>query len=189
MEISKTALDGVLVLTPTRFSDDRGFFAETWNRAMFAAAGLHYDFVQDNHSFSRDAGTVRGLHYQSHPRAQDKLVRVLRGRIIDVAVDIRVGSPTFAHWISEELTAGNGKQLLVPKGFLHGFATLESQTEVAYKVTDIYAPECDGSIRFDDPVLAIDWGLGGVKPVLSVKDAKSPSFADFVSPFTYRLTS
>lgn len=185
MDVTKTALDGVLVLIPGRFRDDRGYFSESWNRRALANAGIDLDFVQDNHSFSSEAGTVRGLHYQRPPHAQDKLVRVLSGRIIDVVVDVRIGSPSFGKAISEELSAENGKQLLVPKGFLHGFATLEANTEVAYKVTDYYAPDCDGSVRFDDPVLGIDWRLGDVRPMLSAKDAVAPTFAGFASPFRY----
>jgi dTDP-4-dehydrorhamnose 3,5-epimerase len=184
MDITKTALESVLVLTPRRFSDDRGFFSETWNRKLLETAGIALDFVQDNHSRSVSAGTIRGLHYQRPPHAQDKLVRVLRGRILDVAVDVRRNSPDFGRWVSVELSAENGKQLLVPKGFLHGFATLEADCEVAYKVTDYYAADCDGSIRFDDPDLAIDWQLGPLMPVLSSKDVKAPSFAAFESPFT-----
>jgi dTDP-4-dehydrorhamnose 3,5-epimerase len=186
MQIETTRLDGVLILTPKRFADDRGFFSETWNKKQLATAGIEVDFVQDNHSFSAERGTVRGLHYQKPPHAQDKLVRVLVGGIIDVAVDVRSGSPTYGQSVSVELSADNGKQLLVPKGFLHGFATLVANTEVAYKVSDFYAPDCDGSIRFDDPDLNIDWKLAGFAAVLSAKDAKALPFAAFQSPFTYR---
>lgn len=144
-------------------------------------AGFDLDFVQDNHSYSADVGTVRGLHYQAPPHAQDKLVRCSRGAIFDVAVDVRVGSRTFGQWVGVELTAENGKQLFVPKGFLHGFVTREPDTEVQYKVTDIYAPECDGSVRWDS--LGINWGVRA--PVLSEKDAAAPSFDDWQSPFTW----
>lgn len=149
-----------------------------------ADIGLDIDFVQDNHSMSRVTGTLRGLHYQRPPHAQDKLVRCTRGAIFDVAVDIRRGSPTFGQWVGVDLTAANGKQLLVPKGFLHGFVTRLPDTEVQYKCSDIYAPDCDGGIRWDDPTIGIDWGLSG-EPVLSGKDKVAPLLADFVSPFEW----
>lgn len=182
MQIEKTAIDGVVVLVPARFGDDRGWFCETWNASRMAAHGYDIAFVQDNHSLSTEAGTVRGLHYQSAPHAQDKLVRCSRGSILDVAVDARLGSASYGKWVSVELTPENGKQLLVPKGFLHGFVTRLPMTEVQYKCSDIYAKECDGAVRWDDPDLAIDWQLDGA-PVLSAKDAVAPLFADFVSPF------
>ncbi len=185
MEINTTAIEGVLVVTANKYGDDRGYFSETWNQNRFDGAGIKLNFVQDNQSYSATQGTIRGLHFQSPPHAQDKLVRVVSGRIIDVAVDIRQGSPTFAHWVSEELSAENGKQLFVPKGFLHGFATLEPNSQVIYKVTDYYAPECDCSIRFDDPILRIDWQLAGLSPILSAKDNVAPGFADFISPFIF----
>ena len=149
-----------------------------------ATAGIDLDFVQDNQSLSATKGTLRGLHFQSPPHAQDKLVRCGRGRLWDVAVDIRHGSPTFGRWHGEELSAGNGRQLLVPKGFLHGFVTLEPDTEILYKCTDVYAPACDGAVRWDDPDLAIDWPLQGA-PVLSAKDAAAPLLRDFTSPFVW----
>lgn len=185
MKIEKTVLPDVLVLIPPRFSDERGFFSEVYNYETMSKSGIDIVFVQDNHSLSRDIGTVRGLHYQSPPHAQDKLVRVGAGRILDVAVDIRKGSPNYGQWVGVELSAENGKQLLVPKGFLHGFVTLESNTEILYKCSDVYAPDCDGSIRFNDPDIAIDWGLNLDDAVLSKKDASAPNFADFDSPFTY----
>lgn len=178
-----TALDGVLIVTPRRFGDDRGWFCETWNRRAFAAGGIAADFVQDNQSFSRPAGTVRGLHFQRPPAAQAKLVRVLRGAIRDVAVDIRRGSPTYGRWVAVELSAANGRQLFVPRGFLHGFATLEPETEVAYKCDGFYAPDCEGAVRWDDPDLAIDWGIDPASAVLSPKDAAAPAFRDLASPF------
>ena len=185
MDITQTKLSGVLVITPRRFGDHRGFFTESWNRKALAEAGVDLDFLQDNHSFSADQGTVRGLHFQSPPSAQDKLVRVLRGAIMDVAVDVRTGSPTYGQWVGEELSAENGRQLLVPKGFLHGFATLTPDVDVAYKCTDYYAPDCDGAVRFDDPDLKIDWGIPNDQAILSGKDADAPAFKDFQSPFTY----
>ncbi len=188
LEIVRTAIPAVIRLEPRRFQDARGFFTETWNRARMAAAGLNVDFVQDNHSYSAEAGTVRGLHYQSPPMAQAKLVRVARGAIRDVAVDVRRGSPTYGRWVAEELSAANGYQLFVPEGFLHGFVTLTPDTDVIYKVNAPYAPECDGAVRFDDPDLAVDWGIGPGKAVLSDKDAAAPVFRDFETPFTYEET-
>lgn len=185
MKIEETKLPGVVILTPARFGDDRGFFSESWNRQRLKEAGIDLDFVQDNHSLSKEVGTVRGLHFQSPPHAQDKLVRCGRGALYDVAVDARIGSPTYGQWVGEELTAENGKQLLVPVGFLHGFVTLQPDTEIIYKCTDYYAPECDGAVKFDDPDLSIDWPLSG-KAILSAKDAVAQSFADFDSPFEFR---
>ncbi|SEG19356.1 dTDP-4-dehydrorhamnose 3,5-epimerase [Jhaorihella thermophila] len=184
MQIEETPLPGVLVLTPKRFGDARGFFSESWNRRVLADHGITLDFVQDNHSLSRAVNTVRGLHYQAPPHAQDKLVRCGRGRLFDVAVDIRRGSPTFGRWFGIELSAENGRQLLIPKGFLHGFVTREPDTEICYKCTDYYAPDCDGAVRWDDPDIGIDWGLTG-DPILSDKDAAAPRLADFDSPFRW----
>lgn len=152
-----------------------------------AAAGLDYDFVQDNHSLSSVAGTLRGLHMQTPPHAQDKLVRCGRGRLWDVAVDIRQGSPTYGRWAGMELSFENGRQLLIPAGFLHGFVTLEPDTEIVYKCTDYYAPECDRAVRYDDPELAIDWPLE-TSPVLSEKDAKAPTLAELDNPFFFSET-
>lgn len=182
MNVEQTDLPGVLILTPQRFGDARGWFTETWNAPRMAAAGLNLAFVQDNHSFSAQPGTLRGLHYQAPPRAQDKLVRCSRGAIRDIAVDVRAGSPSYGHWIAVELTPENGRQLLVPKGFLHGFVTLLPDTEVQYKCTDVYAPDCDGAVRWDS--LGVDWGLT-VDPVLSAKDSAAPAFADWTSPFAF----
>ncbi len=180
MQIDETALPGVVVLTPRRFGDARGFFAETWNARRFAEAGIEADFVQDNHSLSARAGTLRGLHYQAPPHAQGKLVRCGRGALFDVAVDARRGSPTYGRWTGAELSAENGRQLWIPAGFLHGFVTLQDETEVVYKCTDYYAPEADGAVRWDS--CGIDWPLPGA-PVLSDKDAAAPAFADWESPF------
>ncbi len=176
MLIEDTALSGVKILTPARHSDERGFFSESWNARRMAEAGLAYDFVQDNHSLSVEAGTLRGLHFQVPPRAQAKLVRCVRGRLFDVAVDIRAGSPTYGHWVGEELSFENGKQMLIPIGFLHGFVTREPDTEIAYKCSDFYAADCDRTVRWDDPDLGIDWGLTA-PPVLSDKDKTAPGFA------------
>lgn len=185
LKTQSTALAGVLVLTPDRFGDKRGFFCESWNRHTMAAAGIDIDFVQDNHSFSAKAGTVRGLHFQAPPHAQAKLVRCGRGRLFDVAVDIRRGSPSYGQWVGAELSFENGRQLLIPAGFLHGFATLEDETEIIYKCSDYYAPECDGAVRFDDPDIGIDWGIDISAAVLSDKDAAAPLLRDFESPFVY----
>jgi dTDP-4-dehydrorhamnose 3,5-epimerase len=181
MQIDETRLPGVMILTPKRFGDARGWFSETWNADAMAKAGLDLAFVQDNHSFSATADTLRGLHYQRPPHAQDKLVRCTRGVIFDVAVDFRSGSATFGQWVGVELSAENGRQLLVPKGFLHGFVTRVADTEVQYKCTDLYAPDCDGAVRWDDPDIGIDWGVAA--PVLSAKDAAAPSLGDVQSPF------
>lgn len=183
LEVQKTDIDGVLILTPKRWGDARGFFVETWNAERYRQAGVSQVFVQDNHSYSADAGTVRGLHYQSPPRAQGKLVRVMRGSVIDVAVDARRGSPTYGKHVRALLSAENGAQLFVPAGFLHGFATLEPHTDVAYKVTDFYSKDHDGGVFWNDPDLAIDWGIDPARAVLSDKDAKAPRFADFKTPF------
>ena len=183
VQVTKTDLDGVLLLEPARFGDDRGFFSESWSRKTLADHGITTDFVQDNHSLSRAAGTVRGLHFQAPPHAQAKLVRCGRGRLFDVAVDIRKGSPTFGRWIGFELSFENGRQLLIPAGFLHGFVTLEPDTEIVYKCSDYYAPDCDGAVRWDS--CGIDWPDFGAAPVLSLKDAAAPTLAEFNSPFTY----
>ena len=189
MKIEPTLLRDVLILTPARFGDERGWFSEVFNAARMVAAGLPMVWVQDNHSMSARAGTLRGLHFQTPPHAQDKLVRCSRGAILDVAVDIRVGSPTYGKWLGVELTAENRRQLLVPKGFLHGFVTRAPESEVQYKCSDLYAPECDGAIRWNDPDIGIDWGVGedwGMgEPVLSAKDAAAPFLRDFASPFTW----
>ena len=189
MKIEPTLLRDVLILTPARFGDERGWFSEVFNAARMVAAGLPMVWVQDNHSMSARAGTLRGLHFQTPPHAQDKLVRCSRGAILDVAVDIRVGSPTYGKWLGVELTAENRRQLLVPKGFLHGFVTRAPESEVQYKCSDLYAPECDGAIRWNDPDIGIDWGLnedwGVGGPVLSAKDAAAPFLRDFASPFTW----
>ena len=184
MRIEPTSLAEVVILIPARFADDRGWFCETWNAGRLAGAGLDVEFVQDNHSMSARTGTLRGLHFQSPPHAQDKLVRCTRGGIRDVAVDIRRGSPSFGHWVAVDLTADNGRQLLVPKGFLHGFVTLQPHTEVQYKCSDVYAPGSDWGVRWDDPDIGVDWGLTGA-PLLSAKDAVQPFLRDVISPFVW----
>lgn len=186
MDLVPTGLADVLILTPRRFGDARGWFTETWNASRMAEAGLDLAFVQDNHSFSAAKGTLRGLHFQRPPRAQDKLVRCSRGAILDVAVDIREGSATYGRWVAVELTADNGRQLLVPKGFLHGFVTLTENTEVQYKCTDFYSPDHDGAVRWDDPALGIDWGISA--PILSDKDARAPLLSEIGTPFRREAT-
>lgn len=173
------------VLVPRRIEDDRGWFSETWNRTRLEAAGISVSFCQDNQSLSRPAGTLRGLHFQAPPFAQTKLVRCIRGRIFDVAVDIRADSPTFGQWSSVELSADNGKQLLIPVGYAHGFLTLEPDCEIAYKVDAHYSAECDGGIAWNDPAIGIDWPLGAMNPLLSVKDQALPRLETLVTYFPY----
>ncbi|MDD1453022.1 dTDP-4-dehydrorhamnose 3,5-epimerase [Sphingomonas sp. H160509] len=179
----------VQLIRPRRFGDARGWFTEVHSEPAFAKLGITCRFVQDNHSLSVPAFTLRGLHFQTPPRGQDKLVRCIRGRIWDVAVDVRKGSPTYGRWVSAELSAENGHQLFIPIGFAHGFLTLEPDCEVTYKCSDTYAPDCDGGIRWDDPAFStggIDWPMPpGTVPELSAKDAVQPLLADFDSPFPY----
>ena len=172
MNVIETALEGVRILEPQVFGDARGWFMESWSKKKMEDAGITVDFVQDNHSFSAQKGTLRGLHYQLNPMAQAKLLRVSRGAIFDVAVDIRRGSPTYAKWVGVELTAENARQLFIPRGFAHGFITLTDDVEVQYKADNFYAPTCDGNIRWDDPEIGVAWPLAPV--VLSEKDAKAP---------------
>lgn len=185
MQIEKTSLPGVLILTPRRFGDARGFFSESYSKAAMAAAGIATEFVQDNHSLSARAGTVRGLHFQAPPHAQTKLVRCGRGRLFDVVVDIRKGSPGYGRWTGVELSFENGRQLLIPEGFLHGFATREPDTEIVYKCSDFYAPDFEGAVRYDDPGIGIDWGIDAGAAILSAKDADAPAFAALNSPFVW----
>ncbi|MBL9067165.1 MAG: dTDP-4-dehydrorhamnose 3,5-epimerase [Sphingopyxis sp.] len=168
MRFVECDIPGPLIIEPKVFGDDRGFFLESWNRAAFADAGLDVTFVQDNHSRS-SRGVLRGLHYQN-PNAQGKLVRVVNGRVFDVAVDIRRSSKTFGRWIGVELSAANQRMLWVPPGFAHGFLTLEDQTHFLYKCTDFYQPTAEHCVRWDDPTLAIDWPIEGLRPELSAKD-------------------
>jgi len=172
MNVIETTLAGVLILEPKVFGDARGWFMESWSKKKMEDAGIFVDFVQDNHSFSAEKGTLRGLHYQLNPMAQAKLLRVSRGTIFDVAVDIRRGSPTYAKWVGIELSAENHRQLFIPRGFAHGFITLTNDVEVLYKADNLYAPEYDGNIRWDDPEIGIKWPIDPV--VLSDKDAAAP---------------
>lgn len=177
-----------LRLNVNRHGDHRGFFAETYNRRRYLEFGIDVDFVQDNHSLSKEVGTIRGLHFQAPPRAQAKLVRCGRGAIFDVAVDIRKGSPTYGKWEGYELSAKNGQQLYVPVGFAHGFVTLEPDSEIIYKCSDYYAPEDEGSVLWSDPDISIAWPAIR-NPILNAKDATAPVLADFDSPFIYGQNS
>ena len=181
----KEPLMSVIQVAPQRFTDARGWFTETWNEDYFQKLGIKAVFCQDNQSVSSKAGTIRGLHFQRLPRAQAKLVRCLKGRIFDVAVDLRSESPTFKKWVGVELSADRGNQLFVPAGFAHAFLTLEDDCHVAYKVDSYYAPQADGGIRWDDPELAIDWPMAGIAPILSDKDAGLPFLADSEFDFPY----
>lgn len=183
MTVTPLAIPEVKLITPKRFGDQRGFFAETYNRKLFAELGFPDEFVQDNHSLSREVGVVRGLHYQLPPFAQAKLVRVIRGAIFDVALDIRRGSPTFGKWVGAELSADNFTQILVPVGFAHGFVVRAPDTEVVYKVTAYYSPSHDRGILWNDPDLGIDWGIDPTKAVLSEKDRKHPQLKHAVDLF------
>jgi len=176
VQISKTAIDGVLILEPKLFSDNRGWFMETYVDKRLREKGINIKFVQDNHSLSLQKRILRGLHFQVEPKAQTKLVRCTRGSILDVAVDLRKGSPTFQKWVSVELSAENKKQLLIPKGFAHGFLTLTDDAEVQYKVDEYYSPECDRTLKFNDPALGINWGIEN--PIMSEKDLVAPLLKD-----------
>ena len=184
MRITPTELPGVLLIAPVRYEDARGFFVETYNWETWSKAGVAMRFVQDNHSLSRPKGTLRGLHFQTPPFAQDKLVRVIRGSILDVAVDIRQGSPTFGRHVAVRLTAEDPTQILVPVGFAHGFCTLEPDTEVVYKVSNVYSPQHDRGLRWNDPALGIPWPVGEAEAVLSDKDARAPLLADLEPAFS-----
>ncbi len=175
----------VRLIETRRFADDRGWFSETYVEAKYAAMGIDVRFIQDNQSASTYAGTIRGIHFQTPPHAQQKLVRCVRGRIIDYAVDLRKGSPTYGQVAFAELSGDNGRQLYVPEGYGHAFVTLEPDTEVAYKVSDVYAADCDGGVAWDCPDIGIDWPLPETGPVLSDKDKALPRLADFDSPFIY----
>jgi dTDP-4-dehydrorhamnose 3,5-epimerase len=185
LHVQPLTITDVKVVTPTIARDERGFFSEIYNRRAYSEAGIDAEFVQDNHSLSRAKGVLRGLHFQTEPFAQGKLVRVLRGSIFDVAVDIRRGSPTFGRHVSCVLSAENWSQMWVPVGFAHGFCTLEPDTEVVYKVTALYAPQCDKGIAFDDPDLGIAWPIAAADAVLSDKDRRHPRLRDLPAHFTY----
>jgi dTDP-4-dehydrorhamnose 3,5-epimerase len=177
-------IEGLVLLRPKKFVDARGYFLETYSFRAYADAGVGTTFVQDNQSLSVDIGTIRGLHFQAPPEPQAKLVRVIQGRIFDVAVDLRNGSKTYGRWCAVTLTADGGEQFFLPRGFAHGFCTLEPETIVAYKVDGYYAPACDSGLRWDDPDLDIAWPVDRATAIVSDKDAKLAPFVNFVSPFS-----
>ena len=185
MHVENFSIPGIKLLVPKKHGDLRGFFSEVYNKAAFAASGIDVEFLQDNHSRSAEKGTVRGLHYQAPPFAQDKLVRVAHGSVFDVAVDIRRGSPTYGCHVGVELSAAAWNQLFVPMGFAHGFMTLEPDTEVIYKVSAHYAPDHDFGVLWNDQDLDITWPMTRAEAILSDKDLEQPSFRDLASPFSY----
>lgn len=176
MKITKTKLEGVVIIEPDVFGDNRGFFMESWNKKKMTETGLNYDFVQDNHSKSTVKGTLRGIHFQKGDKAQAKLVRCVKGAVLDVAVDLRKNSPTFKQWVGVELSEENKKQLLIPRGFGHGFVTLTDDVEFLYKADNYYAPEADAGIRWNDPEIGVEWSIEN--PILSEKDKKNPFLKD-----------
>jgi dTDP-4-dehydrorhamnose 3,5-epimerase len=189
MQIEKLKIPEVMLITPKRHSDSRGFFSESYNERELAENGILLNFVQDNHSLSVEKGTVRGLHFQIPPSAQHKLVRVVRGSVLDVAVDIREGSPTYGQHVSAVISAEAGNQILVPVGFAHGFCTLEPNTELLYKVTDYYSGEHDRGIRWNDPALGIDWAVDESEASLSDRDLQWPILQDLPTYFSYHVTA
>ncbi len=185
MDVTKTEIPGVVLITPARFGDDRGFFSEIYNRRALADIGIHADFKQENYSYSADRGTLRGLHFQLPPATQTKLLRVVKGAVLDVCVDCRIGSPTYGKHVKAEITAESRQQILCPQGFAHGMLTLMPHTEIAYRVDAYYAPDLDSGVSFDDPDLAIDWPLPMKDIILSEKDRKQPAFRDLPAVFSY----
>ena len=181
MNFIKTEIEGLVIVEPKVFGDHRGFFMESWSERAFAEAGLNYTFVQDNHSSSTVKGTLRGIHFQRGDKAQAKLVRCVRGRVLDVAVDLRPGSPTYKKWVAVELSEENKRMVMIPRGFGHGFVTLTDNVEFLYKADNPYAPESEGGIRWNDPELNIDWGLQN--PVLSDKDKVNPFLKDAITDY------
>lgn len=184
MNFIEINLPGVFVVEPKVFGDHRGWFMETYSNKYFKEVGIDINFVQDNQSFSATKGTLRGLHFQLNPKAQTKLVRCTRGALFDVVVDIRKGSPTYGQWFGIELTAENKKQLLIPKGFAHGFMSLTDDVEIQYKCDELYAPECDGGILWNDPEIGIKWPMD-IHPILSAKDETAPLLKDVITNFIY----
>lgn len=187
MKVIETKIPGVLIIEPDVFGDHRGYFTETYSTKKYEEIGITNTFVQDNMSFSSQKGTLRGLHFQNNPMAQAKLVSCTRGKVIDVAVDIRKGSPTYKQWVAVELSAENKKQFFIPRGFAHGFLTLSDDVEFRYKVDNLYSKECDRGIRYDDPTINVDWGslLNGIEPILSEKDTTGPMLDDSDCNFVY----
>lgn len=188
MNLIKTEIPGVLIIEPDVHGDHRGYFMETYSKQKYEEIGIDVEFVQDNMSFSAQKGTLRGLHWQNAPMAQSKLVSCTKGTVIDVAVDIRKGSPTYKKWVSVELSAENKRQFFIPQGFAHGFLTLTDDVEFRYKVDNFYSKEYDRGIRYDDPAINVDWGalLNGIEPVLSDKDKNGPLLEDSDANFTYK---
>ncbi|WP_319542935.1 dTDP-4-dehydrorhamnose 3,5-epimerase [uncultured Pseudodesulfovibrio sp.] len=189
MQVHETEFPGLLVLTPKVFQDERGFFLESYNRDAFERIGISCDFMQDNHAYSRDTGVLRGLHFQTPPKAQAKLVWVTRGAVMDVAVDLRKGSPTFGKWQHVVLSSANFKRMFIPAGFAHGYVTIMPDTEFQYKVDAPYSPDHDGGIAWDDPDIGVNWAaaLADRRPILSEKDKRLPRLANFDSPFNFEV--
>ena len=187
MKFTKTKLDGVVIIEPDVFGDHRGFFMESWSQKKMEEAGLYYDFVQDNHSMSSVKGTLRGIHFQKGDKAQAKLVRCVKGAVLDVAVDLRHESPTYKQWVAVELSAENHRQFFIPRGFAHGFLTLTDDVEFRYKCDNVYHKPSEGGMRYDAPEVAVDWGtlLNGIDPVLSEKDKIGPTLTDSDNQFVY----
>jgi dTDP-4-dehydrorhamnose 3,5-epimerase len=183
MKVVETKIPGVLIIEPRVFEDLRGYFCETYSYQKLAGCGIRENFIQDNHTLSLKKNTIRGLHFQINPKAQAKIVRCTQGRISDIAVDLRLGSPTYLKWVAFELSAENKRQIYIPKGFAHGFLTLCDNCEVQYKVDEYYSPAHDRSIRYDDPEIAIEWGIS--KPILSEKDQNAPLLNDSDVNFVY----
>lgn len=188
MKVIETEIPGVLIIETDVFGDHRGYFTETYSKPKYEALGINVDFVQDNMSFSAQKGTLRGLHWQNPPYAQSKLVSCTKGKVIDVAVDIRKGSPTYGKWVSVELSAENHRQFFIPQGFAHGFLTLTDDVEFRYKVDNVYNKESEGGMRYDDPTVNVDWGklLDGIEPVLSEKDMTGPTLEESNNQFVYK---
>ncbi len=188
MKLTKTKIDGVVIIEPDVFGDNRGWFMETYNEEKFKELGIDCKFVQDNMSYSAVKGTLRGLHYQKEPYCQSKLVRCTKGTVIDVAVDVRKGSPTYGEWVSIELSEQNKKMFFMPKGMAHGFLTISDEVEFQYKVDNLYNKESEGGIRYDDPTVNVDWGslLNGIKPILSSKDEVLPTLEECDANFKYK---
>ena len=176
MQMTKTKLDGVYIIEPKVFGDHRGYFMETYSTEVFNQLGINTEFVQDNQSYTKEKGTLRGIHFQNNPMAQAKLVRVVNGSVLDVAVDLRKGSPTYLEWVAVELSAENNRMFFIPRGFGHGFLTLTNDVVFVYKVDNLYSKECDRGIRYNDPTIGVEWGIN--TPILSEKDTQSPFVAD-----------
>lgn len=184
MNAIKTELDGVLIIEPDVFSDHRGWFMESWSKKKYEDLGINVEFVQDNESFTAKKGTLRGLHFQMDPMAQSKIVRVVKGAVLDVAVDLRKNSPTYLKWISVELSEDNKRQFFIPRGFAHGFVTLTDNVQFVYKCDNFYSKECDRSIRFDDPEIGVEWGI--TDPIVSDKDKNAPLLKDSDCNFVFK---